>query len=211
MTSNISFSIKFIGILTAVPVGFLLAAGQDFFQLWVPTQDAALLHGLSALTLIPLAITSCTSIINNVFTVSNKLRVPSLVLLLFGIINTIVVVILMKYTSLGIWAIPIVALVTGIARSLFFNPIYATHCLGVDKKTFYPSIIRGSACTFIMAVVTFIYKGFFSTNSWVTLCLCGVVCTIVSSLINFTVIFNNSERTKVLGIITAQFKKYLHK
>ena len=211
MISNISFSIKFIGILTAIPVGFLLAAGQNFFQLWVPTQDAALLHGLSALTLIPLAITSCTSIINNVFTVSNKLRVPSLVLLIFGIINTIVVVVLMKYTSLGIWAIPIVALVTGIARSLFFNPIYATHCLGIDKKTFYPSIIRGSACTFVMAAVTFIYKGFFPTNSWVTLCLCGVVCMIISSLINFTIIFNNSERIKVLNLITTQFKKYLHK
>lgn len=211
MTSNIAFSIKFIGILTAIPVGFLLAAGQDFFQLWVPTQDASLLHGLSALTLIPLAITSCTSIINNVFTVSNKLRIPSLILLLFGIINTIAVVILMKYTSLGIWAIPIVALVTGIARSLFFNPIYATHCLGVKRKTFYPSIVRGSACTFVMAIVTFAYKVFFTTDSWITLCICGVVCTIISSLINFTIIFNNSERTKVLNIITSQLKKYLRK
>ena len=77
--------------------------------------------------------------------------------------------------------------------------------------TFYPSIIRGSACTFVMTIVTLAYKVFFPTDSWMTLCLCGAVCTIMSSLINFTIIFNNSERTKVLNIITTQFKKYLHK
>lgn len=211
MIQNISFSVKFIGALSAIPVGFLLAVGQDFFQLWVPTQDANLLHGLSALTLIPLAITSCTSIINNVFTVTNKLRIPSLVLLAFGIANTIAVIALMKYTPLGIWAIPIVALVTGIGRSFFFTPIYATHCLGIKEKTFYPSILRGIACTVVMTIVTFIYKSFLPTNTWITLTLCGILCALVASLINFVVLFNKSERIHILGIFKKQLYKYLHK
>ena len=211
MIHNISFSVKFIGALSAIPVGFLLAAGQDFFQLWVPTQDANLLHGLSALTLIPLAITSCTSIINNVFTVTNKLRIPSLVLLLFGVVNTIAVIVLMKCTTLGIWAIPIVALVTGLGRSFFFIPMYAAHCLGLEKTTFYPSVVRGALCTFVMAAVTFAYRAILPTNSWLTLTLCGIVCTIIACLANFTVVFDSSERTHIFSIFNEQFHKYLHK
>lgn len=211
MIHNISFSVKFIGALSAIPVGFLLAAGQDFFQLWVPTQDANLLYGLSALTLIPLAITSCTSIINNVFTVTNKLRIPSLVLLLFGVVNTIAVIVLMKCTTLGIWAIPIVALVTGLGRSFFFIPMYAAHCLGLEKTTFYPSVVRGALCTFVMAAVTFAYRAILPTNSWLTLTLCGIVCTIIACLANFTVVFDSSERTHIFSIFNEQFHKYLHK
>ena len=211
MLHNISFSVKLIGAFTAIPVGFLLAAGQDFFHLWVPTQNANLLHGLSILTLIPLAITSCTSIINNVFTVTNNLKVPSLVLLFCGIINTLGVIILMKCTPLGIWAIPAVALVTGIGRSFFFAPMYAAHCLHTGRKTFYPSIIRGISCTIVMTIITFVYGAFLPTNNWIALILCGIVCAILSSLINLKIIFTNSERTYIYNIFKNKIKSYLHK
>lgn len=211
LVKDIDFSVRLIGFISAIPIGFLLAAGEVFFRLWVPTQDAHLLHGLSCITLVALAITSCTSLTNNVFTVTNKLKVPSLVLLAFGVANTICVIGLMKYTPLGIWAIPIAALCVGILRSLIFNPMYAARCLNVDRGIFYPSIAKGISCTLVMFAVTVAYMQVLPTGNWALLTLCGVICTIISSFLCLYIVFNKEERDRVIGLVSKQIKSRIKK
>ncbi|MGL4853596.1 MAG: oligosaccharide flippase family protein [Phocaeicola sp.] len=76
---EINKSIRLLGLLISLPLGFLLVYGQAFFQLWVPTQDAAFLQALSVLSLIPIILTGSINTIYGVYSMTNKLRTPALV------------------------------------------------------------------------------------------------------------------------------------
>ena len=68
LLDSIDFSIKCMGYMLMLPVGFLMVFGADFFHVWVPSQNAQLLQGLSILTLVPMVVTCSINTIYNVYT-----------------------------------------------------------------------------------------------------------------------------------------------
>ncbi|RGP01735.1 lipopolysaccharide biosynthesis protein [Bifidobacterium pseudocatenulatum] len=206
LLNSIDFSVKVMGYLMTLPIGFLIVFGEDFFRLWVPTQDALLLQGLSLLTIIPMIVTGSINTIYNVYTVTNKLRTPALVWVVFGVLNVATVIGLFEFTNLGIWSVPIAAFAWGLFRNLTFTPMYAAHCLGVRWYTFYKAIVRGMLCAMTMVVVSFAYSLLFPTDSWVMLIIAAAICALVSGIANFFLVFNASERTKMLNLVRNKFK-----
>lgn len=197
MMESISFSIRVMGFLCAVPIGFLLVFGQQFFSLWVPTQDANLLHGLSVVTLLGLVLTCSTSVLGDVFTVTAKLKVPSIVQLILGVINIVVVILLIKITPLGIWAIPLSSLIVAALRGLVFMPIYAAICLNVKYKLFYLPILQSLVCVLLMILVSEIYRLIFPATSWSLLTLAGVICAGIACCINIFIVLNREDRRRL--------------
>lgn len=204
---GISFGTKIIGLFSSIPIGFLLVFGKQFFQLWVPSQDASLLQGLSTVTLLALMITCPTSMTANVFTVTNRLRVPALVLLGLGIGNTAAAIILMKFTPLGIWSVPVAALFVAILHSLLFTPLYAARCLNASPYFAFPAIIKAILCTATMTIVCAIYHFLIPANSWILLFIAGICCMIISTFINFYIVFNKEERKS--GVLTLKEKLHI--
>lgn len=203
LRQSIDFGIKCMGILCAVPIGFLIVFGKEFFHLWIPTQNTDTLYPLSTLALITVAISCCSLVLNDVFTATNKLRVPAFMLFGLGVFNTVVVILLIKTTPMGIWAIPVTSLITNIVKNLLFVPIYFAQCLELPWMEIYPSIIKGMVCTVIMCTVCSIYHHYVSAASWIGLIVAGVICSFIACLINLTVIFTKKERSQFI-------KKMLH-
>lgn len=202
LLESVGFSVKMMGLLITIPIGFLIVFGQDFFHIWVPTQDAQKLHMLSLLTIIPMIITGSVNTVFNVYTVTNKLKIPALVWLAFGILNVFLVVLLMVFTDLGIWAIPIVAFALGLLRNLTFTPIYASKCLHVKWNTFYMSIMRGCACAVTMIFVCCLYKTIMGgSTSWPELIIAAFICAIITLSINLFIVLKKSERRRILGMV----------
>lgn len=205
LTSALSYSIRSMGFLCSFPIGFLLVFGKDFFHLWVPSQDADMLHWLSVLTLIPLAISCCTEVVYNIFTVTNKLRTPAVVLFILGIVNTVAAIVLMKTTSMGIWAVPVVALVISIIRNLVFTPIYASRCLHMSVSLVYAPIVRGMVCTVAMTLVCLCYRVIVhGTGTWFTFLVAAVICSCIAGAANIMVIFDKDERRRFFGMIVSK-------
>lgn len=201
LLDNINFSIKIMGYFITLPIGFLIVYGQEFFRLWVPNENAEMLHLLSMLTIIPMIVTGSINTIFNVYTVTNKLKIPALVLLVTGIINTILVYFLVKFTHLGIVAIPLVSFVIGILRNLIFTPIYAGKCLEISAKSFYIAIFRGVCCAGVMILVSCIEKNFIDGTSWISLFLAAATCALLAMMINFFFVFSKEERSELIGSI----------
>lgn len=187
--------------LITLPIGFLIVYGQEFFQLWVPNENAEMLHLLSMLTIIPMIVTGSINTIFNVYTVTNKLKTPALVLLVTGIINTISVYIMVRFTNFGVLAIPLVSLVIGLLRNLIFTPIYAGKCLKVSARSFYIAIFRGSCCAGSMILVSCIVKNFIDGTSWISLFLAAATCALLAMMINFFFVFSKEERRELIGPI----------
>lgn len=202
LLTSIDYAVKVMAYMLMIPVGFLLSFGEDFFRLWVPGEDAALLQGLSVLTLLPLLITCSINPVYNVYTVANRLKVPALVWLGFGIMNVALVVVVARCTGLGIWTIPVVSLVLGVARNITFTPVYAARCLGVPWHTFYASIARGVACAVVMYLVCSLYRALpIPVDSWGTLLLAGCVCSLAAGAVNLFVVFERDERRRLVCLL----------
>ena len=179
LKQSIDFGVKCMGMLCAVPIGFLIVFGKEFLHLWVPTQNADELYPLSTLALVTVAISCCSLVLSNIF-------------------NTVVVILLIKLTPLGIWAIPITSLITNIIRNLIFVPIYSARCLELSWKEIYLPLFKGMACMVIMCAVCFVYHRYISAASWGGLIVAGIVCSIIACLINLMILFTKNERSQFL-------------
>jgi len=201
LLDSIDFSIKVMGYLMMIPIGFLMVFGVDFFHVWVPTQDARFLQGLSLLTLVPMVVTCSINTIFNVYTVTNKLKVPALMWVVFGVAYVATVIVMMRFTTMGIWSIPVASMVWGLIRNLTFTPVYAAHCLHLPWHTFYRAIIRGCICVVSVMVVSFAYHSVFPADSWLLLIVAAAVCSIVAGAINLFVAFDGEDRRRFRQLV----------
>ena len=198
LIESVDFSIKIIGYLLMIPVGFLLVFGSDFFHLWVPSQNAEYLQGLSVLTLLPIIVTGNVNTIFNIYTVTNRLRIPALVWVGFGIANVVSVIVLANVVHLGLWSIPVASLFWSLARNLTFTPVYGAYCLDLPWNTFYKAISRGGSCVLTVIVICCIYKEFFPINSWLAFIVAGICCSLTACCLNLYIVFNRNERKRLV-------------
>ena len=198
---------KVLGILMIAPMAVFLVFGEDFFRLWVPSQDARLLEILSVLAIISLLAGSCINSVFTIFTITNHVKVNSLVILATGVLTTGTVFLLLKTTSLGVYAIAGVSSVYGLIRNFIFTPLYGAHCLGVKKSTFYHEIITGNICLVINIVVSFGFLKLIPVQGWATLilvcALSGLLCVAINSLI----VLSRQERKTYLNLAVSKFRR----
>lgn len=198
---------KLLGIFMIAPMAVFLVYGKSFFSLWVPSQDANLLEILSLLSIMSLIAGSCINSIFTVFTITNHVKVNSLVILATGVGTTLTVFILLKTTTLGVYAIAGVSSVFALLRNFIFTPIYGAHCLRVKWNTFYHEIITGIICLVINSVIGYALKLRLYGETWVAFilsCACmGVICVIV----NIFVVLSKNDRTMLASMIRQKLKK----
>lgn len=201
LSHEILKSIRIMSTFMGIPIGLLCVYGENFFHLWVPSQNAHLLFMLSVLTLVPMIFGASVNPIFGIFTITNKLKVPSIVLLVVGLVQTGVVFILLKYTNLGIWTIPIVSGLLAGLRNLLFVPVYGAHCLGEKWYAFYPVVLRGCLGMCIVMVIAYGAKIFYEPDSWLKFFFSMATVGFIAFIANFYLIFRKEEQFYILSIL----------
>ena len=72
------------------------------------------------------------------------LRLPCIITILMGAANVASMYLLLRYTSLGAYAVILTTLVIS-AVHFVDAPLYAAHCLHLPLGTFYPALARSGA------------------------------------------------------------------
>ena len=199
---SIKKSMKLLSIITCLPIGILTVFGKDFFLLWVPNQDAALLQNLSIIICFTVVISGSINSLYEVFTVTNKLKTNALIVVLSGILNLLIVYILLKNTTLGIYAIAGVSTLLSILRNLLFTVPYGAKYLGLRWTTFYPEVLRSIFAFLIVLIIglitrNYILAGF--TESWSYLFFSVIFTLIFGLLFNMFFILDSNERNLLLS------------
>ncbi len=197
LLKNIKQSMKIMGILTNIPIIVLIVCGDLFYSLWQPTQDPNKLHILSLLACATVIFSGGINCIYNIFTVVNKLKTNSLVVIASGFLTTIIVVILLKTTNLGVYAIAGVSTVVGILRNIGFTAPYGAKCLGLKWHTFLPEVFRPALLVLISTVIGLVLKSCFVFEGWIGLILLAAIMVVVSGFIGLFVILSKQERTVI--------------
>lgn len=188
---------KILALLISLALTFLLVYGDIFFKLWVPTENNEMLHRLSILIILPMIISGGINILFNVFTVTNNLKVPSIVMFGTGVINIVLVFILLKTTNLGIYSIPICSGVLGVIRNCIFTPIYASKCIGAKWNAFYKDILNGIIFIIINSIIFITARHVFIIDSWIKLIIVSCVVSIICLLINGIILVREKDTKKL--------------
>lgn len=195
---EIAKSIKLMGIFSAIPIGFLMMYGKAFFNLWVPGQNTDVIFELSQLTLIPLLFNGAVNPLFHIYAVVNKVKLPSIAFVFFGLLQTAVVLSLLSCTNLGLWAIPIGSLVVNIIKLLTFVPMYAAKCLGLPYSFFHNQIIKVVSSCFFTLVIGWLCINLLPSNTWTLFVLNGVIVCSSSLVLIGWLYLNKAERQYLL-------------
>lgn len=195
-------SMVIIGVLIGIPIGFLAVFSDSFYNLWVPGQNITMLYWLTVFTVLPMVFGASINPVFNLFATTNKLRVPSIVVLIAGLLQTAVVVLLLKTTELGVWAIVLTSAVQSVLRNSIFTPIYGAYVIGKPWYTFYPTMFRGIFGVITVVLIDFLIKHFFTVDTWFMFFFVGFTVSAISLFVNSYVMLKKSERKRVSDILS---------
>ena len=207
LKANLKQGMKLTGTLLTIPLAILIIFGSEFYSLWVPSQDAKVLQILSILTCFGLVFTSGIQCLYNVFTVVNKMKLNSILILLVGVINAGVVFVLLKTTNLGVYAIAGVSTFICLVRNFVYTVPFAAKYLGLKWNAFFPEVIRSVVSVVILTIVGYFVKSFFVIDSWTMLVLASGITGVIGLIINMIIVLNKEERKYLLNIVLSRFKK----
>jgi len=206
LSNSINQSINLLSAISGVCLSILIVYSRDFYRLWLPGQDEKLLSILTILALGTVLISSCIYSLYSVFALTNKVRTNSIVMVASGIISISITFLCLKYTDWGVYAIVGVSSAVGILRNLLFTPLYAAHCLGVKKLTFYHRILLNLTNVAILLCLCFGVKLYMPADSWALLFLNFLICAVSGFIVSWFVVFTKAQRNSFISQIRTKIK-----
>lgn len=185
LVKEIKLSQNIMGMITNIPICVFMVIGSEFFALWVPGYDTSLLKILSILTIAHQLIVGVVFPISNLNTTMNRLRFPAIIMLGCGTLNIISMILLINFTDIGIYAVPMTTLVISIVWFGIFIPVYPCKKLKVPWWTFFPAIVRTLITSILIIAASETVRGMFDFQSWLDLILYCICTGILGVLINF--------------------------
>lgn len=209
LLKDINSSIKFMTIISGIPIIGFLVFGQEFYSLWVPKENSSIIQILSALTMGTLIITAPIKPLYSIYTVTNKVKMESITIFIQGVLSTIIVFLLLNIlpkevitsTSIpvGLFIIAGTSTILGCIRALTFTPIYAAMCLKIKWYSFYKAIIKSLFNMGILFLLFNIVKFLSKPYSWGLLILDAGICCIIALIFGIFILLNKEERKIIFG------------
>lgn len=200
---EIKFSMKIGAFFTNILMAGIIALGLNLFALWIPSQNIKIIYYATVVTIMGSFVGSTINTLFNVFTITNKLKLNSLVTLLQGFLNVIIVYIFLKlklFPGYEIVLISGISVTISIIKNLTFTPMYAAKCLDVKITTFYSTIFNGILSAIVLTITFILINKLFNPTSWISLIICAIVCGVVGLLENYFILFDKEQKKKILGM-----------
>lgn len=195
LLKGINRAMKLTSIILTIPVAIIIVLGKEFFELWVPSQDAQLLQRLSILSIGGYIFTSGIQILFNVFQTVNKVKPNAIAMIITGIISSIITIIFIQYTDYGIFAVAGVSTICAVIKNLIFTLPATARYLEFKWYIFYKQISTSIISSIFIIGVGYAIKSFFNISSWINFILVAGLIAILGLFINIGIILSKEERT----------------
>lgn len=186
--------------MMSIPIAFVTAYGDKFIDLWLvykPAAERQQIYYLAVLSMGVLFVSASIQVLYQVFIITKKIRLNSLVIVGSGIVTTVLVFVLLQITDWGLYVIAGVSVVIGLLRNLLFTPLYAAKCLEVHWTTFYSDIFKGLLSIGVITAAALLSKQFLPMESWGSFFASGIFMGFVALGINFMLVLGKNEREMI--------------
>lgn len=185
-------NLMFAGFFALCPV---------FYSLWIPDQNIELIYYLTMLTVACSLFEGPVNPLYYVYTLKIKNKIPCFVTLFGGLINVVGMFLLLKYTSLGVFSIPLMTTIVMGFINLVFNPIYIAYCLGKRAAYFYKYLVRVYLSAAAMCFSFLLVSLVLSPNSWLSFLLSCLICLTLSIPIHSVICWGPGLLVKLASFI----------
>ncbi len=202
--------LKMITIIMAFPSMYLVVFSEELLGAWVGTEYAYLSKLMAIGVLGNLAF--CTALVSkNIPTVYLKVRVPTLVTFVLGLVNAAGTVWVLNSQYANVESAMVVWAVTFIALAVF-TVAYSAHLTGAPKCKFLLQIGLGYVLAFIL------YPGLNALNEWLNLpprwipVLAVLMVTYLAYLlVSYVLFFTRKEKDLLSMMLPGRLSKFLPK
>jgi hypothetical protein len=195
-----------MGLLVNIPIALLFVYGKEFYVLWLPNSDFQSIYLLTSISLATIVVSGSLNPLYGVFTVTNRLKVNSISVILSGLIAFSISLVLLNFTNLGVYSIVISSGIVGILRNLVITLPLSAKYLGLKWHTFYIDLGKGLMTLFVALVVGIFIKSFFEISSWLILFFNFGATSLIAFVINLFIILTKSERQFIINHIFRKVK-----
>ena len=190
-----------------IAFAYIVVFGLQCCELWMPDIDFKLLYFLCILTFINVFCGGIATPMYNIFTITNRVKGNAILNVGSGLLSTIIVLVLIKLTNLGVFAVVGVSAIVGLIKGFVIVPIYIANCLNVNWKTFFSPILKYCFATLVVAVVYYLISLGISINSWSMVGLTILICGAVGIMVDYIFLFNKSDRRRFKEIVIKKIKR----
>ena len=204
MVKNTVFSVKLLGLLSAIPIIAVGVFGDVFYTLWTPTEDAHLLWLLSIAGGASYVVSLSTQNLWNIFTVTNRVKLSSAGLVISAAASVLTVLLSMLLVSnplMRIFLIVGCSAFYNLLLSITFLPIQAAKCLNIPKKTFYAPILQSLLLLAISCTFFGFIKGIIPISTWIGFVLMFAVICLCTFTLGFLLLFRKSEKQALIAML----------
>lgn len=197
---------KVIGILTCSVIAVFIGLSIPFFRLWTPKENAVYLMVLTIIVIFPHIFVSTLWPVFNLDIVMNEVKMPSIVMLLLGIINVVIALIFKKLFNFQMEIIPIVSSLLFIFWIAIYIPVYTCKKLEIKTKIVLIDTFKLIITTTVISIIIFLLQKRISINSWYSFFIIGIICGIITLLINSIVVCKRNIYLVIQRIMKNEYK-----
>ncbi len=195
-------SVKWMGLIIALPIGGLVGFSVPFLTLWLGAEFASLAVLLTVLT-VHLCINLAVRPLFSIQTALNKVRLPGIVTILLGLVNLILALWWAEWERYGL-GVALAGAIVLTAKNALFTPIYGAYIQKVPWYTFIKELSFGIGGTFFVGggCLFLVYR--FSITEWSSLIFASGVVSIIYLGLLFFVFLSKEERVMLLAKLKPQ-------
>ena len=199
---EVNMSQRMMGVFTTTIVMLIILFGKEFFTLWVPGNDSQLLMELSALDVSRMLVIGVVWPVSNLSIVMDKIKIPSILVIVSGLLNVVSMYILIKFVGIGIYAIPITTLVLSVLFYGLFTPLYAAKLMKVKWNTYMLPVLEMIISVLVICSIITPLKELFKIHSWLQFFFYGGICGVIAIIVCLFVYFKPKQLLAFVNYIT---------
>lgn len=186
-------SVKFVGLVMALPIGLICGFGEPLLRLWlgpafggfalllaVMTSHLCINLAMYPLYPLPLAV--------------NRVKVPGVVTLLVGVGNLVLALFLAGPMGWGLYGIAAAGAITLTVRHLLFTPLYSAHILKQPWTTFYKGVPGFVLATLGIAGLCRATLWLWPISNWFELALAGIGMSLLFVIVAYFLLSPNERQ-----------------
>ena len=197
LVKEVKKEMNILSVINAVPIALLIVFGKEFFCLWQPTQDSLYLYRLCLLSMYSLIFLGGIDVLWSIFTVTNKLKWNSILTILSGILNIILVIFFIKKTDYGIYAIAGISPFVSLLRNFIYTIPYSAKYINQNYKTFFNQIYKSIINVLLFIIPGLLFNIIIINSSWISLIIKSFGSFIIGTLLIYLLTFSQEEKKSI--------------
>jgi O-antigen/teichoic acid export membrane protein len=196
---------KFLGLIVALPVGLLSGLGKPVLGTWLGPSFMDL-SPLIWVVLMPLVIEAAQYHLSAITIAANKLRLPALTVLGFGVGNVGLAILLTAHFHWGLYGVAVAGAVTQLLRNGLFSPMYSAFLLEQRWSVFLKTTGGALVACLVLAGTSALISPFVRPGSWVRLGIAAVPIAAVYAGVTYFFLLDDEERLTLRKIARSSLR-----